>query len=164
MTTLGFASNGPLTSFTLTGCSCGRHWFLCRDDIKRISEGIFTLDDGRPEIELLDGEQPVIIEKAKMTLLNLSRGVRLADLGEGYFDHFERNVGKFEKLSLEDLGRKIIWEGVPYVLLGAKPRARTRPLVVKNLLNGSVWRFSESAVEEALNKALREETITTSES
>ena len=150
MRSMGIAHNGPMTSFTLVDCHCGREWYLCRDDIKRIAEGILTFDDPRPEMALEDDEKSIVIDQAKRLVDEIEGGSLWADLGQGYFAHFEKTAANYVRITVEDLGRKFIFQDKPFVLLGAKPKARKFQLVARNLINGRQFCFTTKAIEDAL--------------
>jgi len=155
MTNIGIAHNGPMTCFTLDGCKGGRVWFLCRDDLQRISEGIFSFDDIRTDLELLEDEKSLVVKQAKDILSRISTGLLFADIGQGFYDQFKSNAGKYVSLTTDDLGGKFVWDGTPFVLLGANPKARRFHLVARNLVTGKQYKFSIDAVEKAFGRAAK---------
>ena len=131
----------------------GQEWFLCRDDLKRLSTGNFEFDDGRVPIEANAREKELIIESVKGQLSNVVKGIRFADLGGGHNDHFRQNADRFKPIEVDDLGRYVQYEGQPYVFLGSRPRARKCCLSAMNLRTGKNFGFAIDLTAKLLGKS-----------
>jgi hypothetical protein len=159
-TQIGIAHNGPMTSFSLNDDADGIIAHLCRDDLVRIADGIFTFPDGRPPIELDEPDKRAVTQMAMKLLGEITRGEFWADIGEGFADGFRDHARRFGVVRETDLGRMFFHDGEVHVFLGARPLGSDSPggceLVAKHLPSGDRVVVSLSDLEQALGKATSE--------
>lgn len=149
----GFSHNGQMTTFTLESqTDKSKRWYICRDDLEQLVNGVFDFDDDRPSIDLSDEAKESIRQQAIKELEFVKSGGTWMTFSENYRKNFEASPGSLGRLGLEDLGRKFMYRGEPFAFVGTKKRARKYKVAAENLLTGRIWGFVVSAVEEAFGK------------
>jgi hypothetical protein len=142
--------NGPMTSFMLRS-SDEQVWYLCREDLANLANGVFEFEDCRKSIDLDDSVKNEISKQAVHRLQDIADKKFMADLGGGYHSDFCENEGKFGQLTEADLGKRFMFKDRPYVFLGALKRARIYKLAAENLVTGTCYKFTVPLIELLLH-------------
>ncbi len=122
---------------------------LCRLDIERFAQGDLSFYDQRSFPSVDQAGRDKVVEQAQSLLRGMQEGRYFADL-EGFTHHFYENRQRYQPLDLSDIGAYFQDENdMPYVLLGSRSGVGGCPIVLDDLVNDQLVRFSVAQVSKA---------------